>query len=655
MPSSTLSSTTGGPPPPTPLNLWSWLTSSSSKIPTAEALIGIHQPATYLSNFLPKPPLSPPSSPSSSQSSESKDHFAWNYHQLTSAAEHVASAFASAGVSPGDVVAVFLNNSLEWCVLLWACFRLGAVFAPVDPTSVGRSDELKYLLFVLTPKVVVLEDESAADRFENLELHNSGSDSDSGSPVLKLLATTNNNDNPTAKHWALFSSLTSQNTTQRTLPPPTEAPTPDSTAMIIFTSGTTSFPKGCPLTARNIISEITSYHSFAHSNWSPNSRFLATSRCFRPICYLGCLNSWVAGGTVLMPSQERFFGDADAILDAVSAERVSHLMVTPAQVRMLAKSAGECFNGEGDEGLKSKNRSWDLKFMTCSGDTCTKDVIEDAERKLGLEKRRIAFHWGMSEGAPLFGWTEDNIPSAGRWEVPATEKGNIPALGRTLPGTSVRIVESRDAAADNSTAGATEIQGESEEVIVLRGQIGELQVHSTSLISRYLSEGHTDKAFIEDPNGIRWFKTGDLAYMDDSGRVFIVGRSKDLIVCKAFNIVPSIVEDCLEKELKEEAQVVGIKDERVGERAIAVLKSGINGDGNNGDDRGGNRSSSGDGCMESRVTECVARVLGPQYTLGGVVSLHDLGLDDWPKNSSQKIVKRDLVNAVEERRDKLGF
>ena len=292
-------------------------------------------------------------------------------------------------------------------------------------------------------------------------------------------------------------------------PNPTES-NPDDTALIMFTSGTSNFPKGCPLSVRNIITEIQGYHSFHASNWDASCRLLATTLCFRPICYLGCLNSWQAGGCVIIPSNGGISLNADSTLKILSEQKVTHMMLVPYQLRSLI---GPSLLDNPD------HRPTSLRFVTCSGDSCSASIIAAAKEK--LQTPRLILHWGMSEGAPLFGWVGDE-------PVPVLEKSNIPSIGRALPGTRVRVCE----------AGTSEM--------VSRGIIGELQVDSDSLIDRYISDEHTRGAFFEDGQG-RWFRTGDLAVLNDSGVVFVVGRSKDQIMNKGFGIVPSIVEDCLEK------------------------------------------------------------------------------------------------------------
>ena len=485
-----LSNFHGGPAPETPASLWDWVSSGGVKHPEVEALVVLHQQPDHLSNLIDENVVNRPSKP----------YLSWTFAQLFVAVEHTVSYLLRAGVRRGDVILLFVPNGAEWALILWASFRLGAIFVPADPTSLARPAELQYLVDCLDPAVVVVQDGNAAKAYDLISEGRSSS-------KLKLIC---NDDSPVSL-WIPLSQLPPEKVSL----PSTEIDR-DSIAFIMFTSGTSSFPKGCPLSVCNIVAEIEGYHSFWASKWDATSRFLVTTSCFRPICYLGCLNSWQSGGCVIFPSSSSTKVNDEPTIAAIISQNVTHLMLVPYQLRSLAI---------GPSVLDSpQNRPTSLRFVTCSGDTCSASVIADAKRKLQAE--RLVLHWGMSEGAPLFGW-RDNEP------IPVSCSANIPSIGFALPGTRVRICEVGHAA------------------VLPRDTIGELQVDSASLIDRYLSDQHTSDAFVVDDQG-RWFRTGDLTYMNHSGAIFVVGRSKDQIMCKGFGIVPSIVEDCLETEFQVE-------------------------------------------------------------------------------------------------------
>lgn len=492
MANSQLSYYCGGPAPATPGSLWEWLSGPGGKKPDTEALSALQQPASHLCHF------------TKSQAPAGRDYFSWTYRELLDAVDYVAGSFTQAGVQPGDVIAVFMNNRAEWGLLLWVSFRLGVTFTPICPSTLGRPEELTYMLQSLNPRAIVVEDGIAAQAMDQ---------NGTGFDLMKLrIICEGGQQGECPSGWVSLPHLQPAGPSV-TLPPTTS--NPDAIAYIIFTSGTTSFPKGCPLTVRNVIGEITGYHSFRGGLWDSTVRALLTSMCFRPVCYLAALNSWAGGGCVIIPCP---FFDDDTVLRTITSQKITNMMIVPNQVRSLSSSA-----------TLGTHRPSTLRLLTCSGDTCTVDVIAYGREQLRV--KHLVFHWGMSEGAPLFGWPGDE-------PVPVSSQGDVPGIGRALPGTAVRIC--------GGTDGKT---------VVPRGTIGDMQVDSDSLIDNYLSTEHTNSAFVTDEAGRRWFQSGDLAYMDESGVIFIVGRSKDLIKCKSVGIVPSILEDFIEKTYQDEVRL----------------------------------------------------------------------------------------------------
>lgn len=567
----------GGPAPELPESLWEWLSGPGMKRPDAEALSALFEPASHLCHF------------TRSQAPASREYFSWTFRELVEAVEYVVGSFVQAGVKPGDVMAVFLNNSVEWVLLLWVSFRLGVNFATIDPSALGRPEELEYLLESLDPRIIATEDANAANIVDKVNDKH-------GRPVkARIVCDNGGQKNSYPSGWV---SLPQLQPAEPSVSLPSTKSDPGAIAFTIFTSGTTSLPKGCPLTVHNIISEIMGYHSFRGGLWDSTSRTLLNNMCFRPLWYLNALNTWAGGGCTIIPS--RVF-DVDITLKAITSQCITNMMGVPSLVRSLATSP-----------LLETHRPSTLRLFTCSGDTATAEIIAFAKEKLRV--KHLLFHWGMSEGAPLFGWLGDE-------EVPTTAQGDIPAIGRPLPGTICRICDSSDG-----------------KTVVPRGNIGDMQVESASLIKNYLNLEHTKKAF-SDEGERRWFSTGDLACMDESGAIYIVGRSKDVIMYKSSGIVPSIVEDHVEKHYNEETQVVGIPDPLCGSKAIVIVK-------------GTHIKDSPE--IRDEIEKSIPRTLGREYTMGGVFSLSDLGLSGWPKNSSDKIVKKDIVDEIITKRSVLG-
>jgi 4-coumarate--CoA ligase len=131
----------------------------------------------------------------------------------------------------------------------------------------------------------------------------------------------------------------------------------------------------------------------------------------------------------------------------------------------------------------------------------------------------MAVH-GMSECGGIFQWTyPDGISS-----IPFYQ--DISALGSVSPGARIRMLSP---------------EGE----VVPRGEVGEFHVSHSSIFKTYLREQTETPELYTDETG-RWFNTGDLGIISESGDVYIVGRLKSVIKRAAVSIAPAAIESCLQ-------------------------------------------------------------------------------------------------------------
>lgn len=484
-----LSTADGGPASPSPANFWQLLSLGARHQASRLALVSRHQPPGHLSNlFAP--------SKSSPGSSSADVGFRCSYEQLVTAVENLATILYEKGVRESDVVASFIGNNyaVEWTLLLLTCWRIGAVFAPVEPSLLARTKELNEVYKLLKPKVVVLGDGTDTKSWVV---------NDVGEKNAVIWLICGGNAGAGSERWSSLSHLTYPANSSSS-PPPSVSP-PTNQALIMFTSGTTSTPKGCCLTFANIHAEIEGHHAFAYSSWSPAARFLVTTSLFRPLCYLGCLSSWIAGGSVIFTSPSF---DPAASIEGLKAERGTHLMILPTQLRALVNEFVH----------QNHSLEHEILFISPAGDVSDKELIRSARQ--ALKPRRFVPHWGASEGSPMFGFSvADNTLAS----LPMLESGDT-GIGRALPGTKAKICSAK----------------ESSRTPVPRGVRGELHVSSPVLIHSYLGNV-SSSSFYEDAQG-RWFRTGDWAVMDDDGVVYVVGRIKDTIKCRGIGLFPPVIE-----------------------------------------------------------------------------------------------------------------
>lgn len=280
---------------------------------------------------------------------------------------------------------------------------------------------------------------------------------------------------------------------------------PSQLALTYFTSGTSSGqPKGCPRTVAHVTSANEAQKG--RLQFTPDSRFLLAGANFRVISSLA-LAVWAAGAAVVTPGTA--FSPTSA-LDAIEQHHITHMVLVPALVHALV----------ADRSFASRDTS-SITHCFLGGDIITKDVYLKAAR--AFPDANVVVAHGMSEGGGIFAWPYFNVKPE---EVPFL--GEIAPVGSVEKGTTIRIVD------------------EETNDISAREQPGEFYLSSPNVIDHYLGGIHED-SFYDDPEGSRWFKTGDLAVMNPNGVIYILGRVKDRIKRAGVPITPAAIESCLDK------------------------------------------------------------------------------------------------------------
>jgi acyl-CoA synthetase (AMP-forming)/AMP-acid ligase II len=151
---------------------------------------------------------------------------------------------------------------------------------------------------------------------------------------------------------------------------------------------------------------------------------------------------------------------------------------------------------------------------------------------------------------------------------------------------------------------------------------GEVQLCSPNVITHYLDNAKPE-AFITDESGSRWFRTGDLGLIDSKDILYVVGRIKDIIKRSGIPITPAALENCIQGYVGSLAVVIGIPSKKLGDEPFAILES-LNGK------------------TENEIKQRVLDVFSPDYALAGTVTIKELGLDSFPLNASDKIMRTEL-------------
>jgi long-chain acyl-CoA synthetase len=299
----------------------------------------------------------------------------------------------------------------------------------------------------------------------------------------------------------------------------------DDTAVILYTSGTTGKPKGAELThanlRRNCTVTQTTLGEFSHEDV-----LLGALPLFHTFGQTCTMNSAVAIGAcvTMLP---RF--DPDKALRIVERDRVTVFQGVPTMYNaMLHADAADSVDASC------------LRLCMSGGAAIPVELIRGFEEKFGCA---ILEGYGLSETSPVASF---NHPDRVR------KPGSI--------GTPIKGVEMQVWGDDGNE--------------LPQGEIGEIVIRGHNVMKGYWERPEATEEAIDDDG---WFRTGDMAQVDEDGYFFIVDRKKDLIIRGGYNVYPREVEEVLyEHPAIQEAAVVGVPDESLGEEvgAAVVLKKG---------------------------------------------------------------------------------
>ncbi|WP_375430278.1 class I adenylate-forming enzyme family protein [uncultured Friedmanniella sp.] len=289
---------------------------------------------------------------------------------------------------------------------------------------------------------------------------------------------------------------------------------PESLAVLLYTAGTSGRPKAAMLSHRALIGHVEHIHALGLL--TPASTVLASLPLFHVFGLNAVLGSWLrAGARMVVVDSSTLEAHGVDLADLVRAEGVTNLPLAPPTLhRLLAEDALAAGLGR-------------LETVVSGAAPLPEELAREFTARTGVE---VAQGYGLTEAAPGVTAT-----------IGAARRG--PGhVGRALPGVEIRVGDGSDAT-----------------------EPGEIAVRGDNLFSGYWPEG------AGGPDADGWFATGDLGYLLD-GELFLVGRSRELVIVNGFNVYPAEVEQAID-ELAEVAAVavVGRPDARTGEQVVAFV------------------------------------------------------------------------------------
>lgn len=430
------------------------------------------------------------------------------WKEFDDTANRVANALMEAGIGKGDKVLHLMMNCLEWLPVYFGILKTGAWVVPLNFRFTSK--DIRYCAEIAEGKVLFFGEEFI-ERIGDVreDLHT----------INRFIFIGPGDKRP---EYALDFHTVLQSVSSHD---PGVSIEPHDEAALYFTSGTTGEPKPILLTHRNL--EFSCIVENIHHRETHEDIFL----CIPPLYHTGAKMHWfghfiVGARTVILKGVR-----PEWIMEAVSEEQVTvvWLLVPWAQDILVAIESGE---------IRLEKYRLDQWRLMHNGAQPVPPSLVKKWKKI-FPHHEYDSNYGLSEstGPGCVHLGMDNFHKVG-------------ALGRPGFDWECKIVD------DNFNA-------------VPQGETGELAVKGPCVMKGYYKNPEATRKTVIDG----WLLTGDMARFDEDGFIWLVDRKKDVIITGGENIYPVEIEEfLLEDEKIQDAAVIGIPDERLGEIATAVIQ-----------------------------------------------------------------------------------
>ena len=430
----------------------------------------------------------------------------FTYRELNKRSNRIANQLLERGIGPGDRVATLLKNGIEFVESYFAIAKIGAVMVPVNWRLVAA--EINYILSD-AGACVLIYDADFDDVTGQLQ-----SDSRGELNCQHWLRCADDNTSPPP--WANdYDTLAANGSIEE---PPTGAWDNDN-LFIMYTSGTTGYPKGAVHSHDGMLwSQLT---SMSTSDMRGDDRFLLAL----PMFHVGCLNPTSllvhrgATGVIMRDL------DMPGMFSCIDQEKISIFMAVPALLQFMLHAP--------------ERQQCDISSVRwiATGAAPVPVSLLDAWAELG-----VSIH-------QAYGLTESCGP--GTLLLPEDAAAKVGSCGRPQMHTEVNIVDG---------TGNTIPKGSA--------QAGELLLAGRHMMKEYWNNPTATAETLIDG----WLHTGDICTWDSEGFITICDRKKDMIISGGENIYPAELENVLAAcPDVQEAAVIGVASEKWGETPLALV------------------------------------------------------------------------------------
>jgi acyl-CoA synthetase (AMP-forming)/AMP-acid ligase II len=426
----------------------------------------------------------------------------------------VASALLAGGIQPGDRVVLWAPNSAVWITSALGVLASGAILVPLNTRYTAR--EAAQVCSVVDPRVLLVAETFLGEQLVS-ELLSVTADTPFPRGDLVPLPGPGEASGP---GWDAFLNGASRHLHGVALDRMARIG-PDDVSDIIFTSGTTGYPKGVMLRHGATLRAFRA----VNESWGvgEGDRVLIGLPFFHCFGYkAGWMIDLLAGATTYPLA----VFDEEKGLYLIERHLITHLPGSPTMFLPLL-----------DERRRSRHDLSSLRAVLVGGATIPVELVRRLKDEVGLD--RVLSGYGLTESHAIISLSTPTDPP----EVVAT------TVGKVIDGLEVRAIDS-----DGRPVPA--------------GAPGELMVRGFTHMTGYYGDADATAGAYTDG----WLHTGDVGSVDEQGYVRITDRKKDMYIVGGFNVAPAEVENVLSTcPLIGQVAVVGMPDERLGEVGAAFV------------------------------------------------------------------------------------
>lgn len=439
-----------------------------------------------------------------------------SYSEMVKSVRAAAAAIQGAGILPGDRIAIWAPNSPEWIIAALASSFTGAVLVPINTRF--RGPEAADILSRSGARLLFVGDPFLGFDFAS---------SIASDNLPDLQAVVAFGPGSARKNVILWTNFVVDHASRVDLPPRQSTGISD----ILFTSGTTGYPKGVITTHAQNLRMFTDFAEIV--DYRPSDTIVLVNPFFHAFGYKAGWLSGLLAGACLLPIA-RF--DAAELAAVIYRTRATILPGPPT-----------VFNDLGRLPETQRRQLSSLRTAITGAAGSTPAMIENIAQLPGI--KQIYTGYGLTEccGVATMTRTGDPLEAVAH------------SVGRAVDGVEVICVDQ-----DGSRAPP--------------GEPGEIYIRGYNLMAGYLDNPDATQEAI-DAEG--WLHTGDIGTIDDSGNLRIVDRLKDMFISGGFNCYPAEIERVLRQHPAVlDIAVVGVPDQRLGEVGWAFVVSQIGQDEN---------------------------------------------------------------------------